>query len=164
MRCLLVVLALTSCAAPAPAPRSSQGRAVDFEAERLGGAGRLRLSELRGKIVVVDFWASWCVPCRRSFPYWAALRERVGAETLEIVAVSVDEERAAAEDFVREIDAPFPAVWDEGQRIVTAWAAPAMPTAYLIDRAGVVRLVHRGFGDDAPAVLDAAVRAMLRGQ
>ena len=162
MRIALVFIALlASCAAPAPVPRE---RPVDFEADRLSGGGRLRLSELRGKIVIVDFWASWCAPCRESFPYYARLRERVGADKLEIVAVSVDQEREAAEAFVREHGPRFPALWDEGQRIVTAWAAPAMPTAYLVDRGGVVRLVHRGFGSDTPAILDAAVRAMLRGQ
>jgi thiol-disulfide isomerase/thioredoxin len=165
VRALILVAMLAACGAAPPPPASRPApldRAMDFEAERLGGGGRLRLSELRGKIVIVDFWASWCVPCRDSFPYYGALRERVGADRLEVVAVSVDEERAAAEEFLRDLGAGFPAVWDEGQRIVASWAAPVMPTAYLLDRDGVVRLVHRGFGADAPATLDAAVRALLR--
>lgn len=138
------------------------GAAMDFEAQLLGGRGWLRLSDLRGRVVLVDFWASWCGPCRESFPFYAELRASLPGDDFEIVAVSVDDDRGRAEEFILEMGGAFPAVWDAGQRIVAEWRAPVMPTAFLVDRHGVVRHLHRGFGPDAAAEITAATRALLQ--
>jgi thiol-disulfide isomerase/thioredoxin len=158
---LLVLVALTTCGAATPPVLLPPGPPRDFEAPLLGGDGALRLSELRGRVVIVDFWASWCEPCRDAFPFYETLRRRYGPDRLEIVAVSVDAERPPAEAFLREMRASFPVVWDRGQRIVERWDARTMPAAFILDRAGVVRHVHAGFDGRSAREITDAVQALV---
>lgn len=103
----------------------------------------------RGRVVLVDFWASWCGPCKASFPAFARLHADYAARGLVIVAVSVDEKPAAYRVFVDKWRPPFAVLRDERQNLVRAVKVPAMPTSYLLDRAGRVRFVHAGFHGDA---------------
>jgi thiol-disulfide isomerase/thioredoxin len=98
-----------------------------------------------GKVVVVDFWASWCAPCKASFPSFARLHQEYGASGLVIVAVSVDEKPAAYAAFVKKLNPPFAVLHDHQQKLVSAVKVPVMPTSYLLDRRGCVRHVHQGF-------------------
>lgn len=101
-----------------------------------------------GKVVLVDFWASWCAPCKASFPMMAKLQKDYVARGLVIVAVSVDEKPAAAVAFAKKLAPTFPTVHDRTQKLVTAVVAPTMPTSYLIGRDGRVRFRHEGFHGD----------------
>jgi peroxiredoxin len=101
--------------------------------------------ETAGKIVLVDFWASWCAPCKASFPAYGRLFSQYAARGLVIVAVSVDESPENYESFVRKLNPPFPVALDKGQSLVRAVQVPTMPSSYLIDRTGRVRYVHQGF-------------------
>jgi peroxiredoxin len=133
--------------------------APDFDLPRIGsadGASRVRLSDTRGKVTVVDFWATWCAPCRQSFPaYEKLVKER---PDVAFVAVSVDEDPASIPAFIEETHVTFPVVWDEGQAVSQSYTPPTMPTSYVIDKNGIVRFVHAGFsaGDEAElgAVID----------
>ena len=98
-----------------------------------------------GKVVVVDFWASWCAPCKASFPMFAKLHQEFGSRGLVIVAVGVDEKPAAYAAFVQKLNPPFVTLHDQAQRLVAAVKVPAMPTSYLLGRNGRVRFVHQGF-------------------
>jgi thiol-disulfide isomerase/thioredoxin len=98
-----------------------------------------------GKIVLVDFWASWCAPCRASFPAYARLQADYASRGLVIVGVSVDESAADYAAFVRKFAPPFVTVRDGNQRLAAAVEIPGMPTSYLIDRSGKVRSMHEGF-------------------
>lgn len=102
-----------------------------------------------GKIVLVDFWASWCGPCKASFPAMAKLHAEFAARGLVIAAVSIDEKPAAAAGFVKKLAPPFAALHDRNQHLVKQAAVPAMPTSYLLDRTGKVRFMHEGFHGDA---------------
>jgi thiol-disulfide isomerase/thioredoxin len=104
-----------------------------------------RLPELTGRVVLLDFWASWCPPCAESFPAMAALQMRFAARGLVIVAVSVDTDPRACARFVERMRPPFSVVRDPQQRLAASLAAPAMPTSLLIDRRGVVRFRHDGY-------------------
>jgi thiol-disulfide isomerase/thioredoxin len=108
----------------------------------LGGGA---VPETAGRVVLVDFWASWCAPCKASFPAFARLHADYAARGLVIVAVSVDEKPAAYTRFVEQQRPPFATLLDERQRLVQAVQVPAMPTSYLIGRDGRVRSVHQGF-------------------
>jgi thiol-disulfide isomerase/thioredoxin len=116
-----------------------------FELPRLDGDGELTLAELRGRWVYLDFWASWCVPCRESFPWMNRLASGAAPGDLRVVAVGLDRERDDAEAFLRRYPAEFAVVWDGDWRTPEAYGVETMPSSYLIDPEGVVRFVHRGF-------------------
>jgi cytochrome c biogenesis protein CcmG, thiol:disulfide interchange protein DsbE len=113
------------------------GRAADDSA--------LDLDALKGKVVYLDFWASWCEPCRQSFPWMNQLQDELGANGLVVIAVDVDRERAAAEQFLRSYPARFRIVYDPQGTLPEKFAVRGMPTSFLIDRNGQVRFEHQGF-------------------
>ena len=108
-------------------------------------SSNLSLAELQGKVVYLDFWASWCGPCRKSFPVLEQLRQQLGSQGFEVLAVNVDEFEADALQFLTELPVSYPVVRDGSGTTPKAYGILGMPTAYLIGRDGVVRLVHAGF-------------------
>ncbi len=104
----------------------------------------VKLSQYRGKVVYLDFWASWCDPCKRSFPWMNELQEQYGKEGFEIIAVNLDESRKDAEAFLKEIPAKFDIAFDNTGKSADAYNLKAMPSSFLIDRNG--NLVHRSLG------------------
>lgn len=117
---------------------------------------------LAGKVTLVDFWASWCEPCKASFPVYARLQDGYGARGLAIVAVSVDKQRAAYEGFLKRLQPPFATVRDPHHRLAGAVKVPAMPTCFLIGRDGRVRFVGVGFhGAETTAELRRAIETTL---
>lgn len=115
-----------------------------------------------GKVVVVDFWASWCVPCRRSFPWLNSMHDKYGDDGLIIVGVNLDMERADADRFLEEYPAAFSIVYDENQQLARQYEVVAMPSSYVIGRDGQVRAKHMGFKvkqqDDYEALIVAALQ------
>lgn len=147
----------------APAPALAQVAVDDrptLEATTLGGA-RIDLADLRGQVVLVDFWATWCKPCRASLPFYVSLVEDYGERGLVVLAVSVDESRRAVERYVDKHDWPFQVIVDGDYVLAKRFAPPMMPTAYLIDHRGVVRLVQPGFEADHKAPLQAKIVELL---
>jgi thiol-disulfide isomerase/thioredoxin len=117
-----------------------------------------------GKVVLVDFWASWCGPCKQSFPVLDALTAEYGARGLVVLGVSVDEEAAAMERFLERHPVEFATVRDVEHKLVAACAVEAMPTSFLIDGQGVVRFVHRGFrGAESAKELREHIEQLLAG-
>ena len=104
-----------------------------------------RLPADAGTVTLVDFWASWCAPCRASFPAYAKLHAEYASRGLVIVAVSVDQDAAAFEDFRRRFHPPFVTVLDQAQKLVRAVDVAAMPTCFLVGRDHRIRFVHQGF-------------------
>ena len=107
--------------------------------------GAVALSDLRGKIVYLDFWASWCGPCRVSFPQLEQLRDELGDRGFEVLAVSVDELAEEALTFLAGVEVSYPVVHDLQGSSPRRYGLLGMPTGYLIDREGILRLVHQGF-------------------
>ena len=111
-----------------------------------------------GDVVLVDFWASWCAPCKASFPAYARIQADYAAKGLVIVAVSVDESFADYAGFIRKLSPPFATVRDLDQKLVSEVNVPTMPTSYLLGRDGRVRFVHVGFRG---AETERAIRAEI---
>jgi thiol-disulfide isomerase/thioredoxin len=109
------------------------------------GTTDLQLEQYHGKVVIVDFWASWCVPCRRSFPWMNEMQARYGDQGLVVVAVNVDRERAAAEEFLAEVPADFRIHYDNEGVVAEAFGVQAMPSSYVIGRDGEIVARHLGF-------------------
>jgi thiol-disulfide isomerase/thioredoxin len=115
-----------------------------------------------GQVVLVDFWASWCAPCKASFPAFAKIHADYAGKGLVIVAVSVDEKQPAFAAFVKKWQPPFAALLDQNQKLVQAVKVPTMPTSYLVGRDGRVRFVHSGFhGSATEAELRAHIEKIL---
>ena len=103
------------------------------------------LAAYKGKVVYLDFWASWCTPCKLSFPWMKDLQRSYGEKGLVVVAVNVDRDRAAASAFLHDTPATFPVVYDPEGKIAQSFDVKDMPTSVLIGRDGAVHFVHQGF-------------------
>jgi cytochrome c biogenesis protein CcmG/thiol:disulfide interchange protein DsbE len=161
MRMLVAALA---AALSLPAFGLAVGDAAPPFALATAAGETIGLERLRGNVVYVDFWASWCGPCKRSFPWMNALQRKYGAKGLAIVAVNVDKKRPDAERFLAQTPAEFTIVYDAAGATPAAWGVKGMPSSYLLDSAGRVVAVEQGFRDDGAAALDAQIGALLTGK
>jgi len=121
----------------------------------------IALDKLKGRVVYVDFWASWCGPCRRSFPWMNEMQQKYGAQGFTVVGVNVDKRRADAERFLRQTPATFSIVYDEAGKTPETYAVKGMPSSYLIDTAGKVVAVESGFRDEQKAAFEERIRSLL---
>ena len=110
-----------------------------------GPAAALDLDSYRGNVVVLDFWASWCVPCRRSFPWLNSMHDKYGADGLVIIGVNLDESRPDADAFLAEFPPRFEIVYDETRALAREFGVEAMPMSFVIDREGQLLTRHYGF-------------------
>lgn len=125
------------------------------------GQDNITLESMRGKVVYVDFWASWCAPCLRSMPAYNALYNRYKDQGLAFVAINVDNPIEDGLDFLLDTPLDFLVPSDPDGEMAEAFGVIGMPTSYLIDKAGVVRLVHMGFRDGDMEEIEAAIEAAL---
>lgn len=120
------------------------------------------LTNLRGKVVYVDFWASWCAPCRVSLPRFNALRQQLVGAGLEVVGVSVEEDATALRRAVQQAALRYPVLQMQSPELAKDWQVPAMPTGYLLDRSGRVRSVHLGFRESEFPALRQEIEKLLK--
>jgi cytochrome c biogenesis protein CcmG/thiol:disulfide interchange protein DsbE len=156
---LALVLAAIAFATPAQAARPGQAAPPFALPDKTGS--EVSFAALRGRVVYVDFWASWCGPCRRSFPWMNAMQARYGNDGLAIVGINVDKRRDDAERFLRDIPASFTIAYDPRGSTPAIYDVKGMPTSFLIDRRGVVVEVEEGFRDERSSDVEARIRALL---
>lgn len=123
------------------------GRAPDFDALDTAG-NRVRLSELQGRIVVLNFWATWCEPCRVEMPLLQARASELESQGLVVVGVDFDEPADVVRAFQTELKLSFPLLLDPGGRINAMYRVLAYPTTFFVDGRGVIRFQHLGVMDD----------------
>ena len=119
------------------------------------------LQPIEGRVVWVDFWASWCVPCRRSFPWMNSMHRKYGPQGLQIIAVNLDKDRALADRFLAEVPAEFALRFDPAAALAKEYDVQAMPSSFLIDADGKVLASHFGFRASDAADYEHAIEAAL---
>jgi peroxiredoxin len=137
-------------------------RAPAFKAPALRGGGMVELSQYRGKIIYLDFWASWCAPCLTAIPEVEEMRGEFPSEDFQIIAVNLDQKAKKAIRFLSKNPVGYPSASDPDGRLPSKYGVDTMPTSYLIDRDGVIRYVHRGFQRGDGSKLRHEIDALLR--
>ena len=126
------------------------GPAHDFTLKSYSGKN-LKLSEYRGNVVLINFWASWCGPCRQEMPLLEKLHQQYSPYGFTILGVNVEEDSTAAKKLLKDIKVTFPILFDSRNSVSKAYNVMAMPTTVMIDRDGNMRYLHKGYkpGDEA---------------
>lgn len=123
---------------------------------------QINLTQYRGKVVYVDFWASWCGPCKKSFPKLDSLRARYGARGFEVIAINLDENIADAKTFLTRTPVSFPIAYDPSGKVAEQYKLKGMPTGYILDRQGVVRHIVVGFNESKDtAAIESTIKRLL---
>ncbi|MEZ4443232.1 MAG: TlpA disulfide reductase family protein [Polyangiaceae bacterium] len=173
--CLFACAPLVGCGGgtqtPADAPSGGgEGVAVgkaapELKVEKVTGSGPASLAEGKGKVVIVDFWATFCEPCRKSFPAYEELAKKYG-DDLAIIAVSVDDPEDVSNDdvkgFAEELGVSFSVLWDKTGGTAKTYDPPKMPTSYVLDKEGVIRHIHAGYESGEASKIDEEVAALLK--
>lgn len=157
---LLGLAVLSVACVRAPAPSRATGPVPSLVLRRLDGPPTT-LDSYRGRVLLVDVWATWCEPCRRSMPFYRDLRTALGAKGFEVLAISVDESADDIRAYLAHTPMPFPVFHDPSGEAASRLGAAAMPTSFLVDRDGTVRWVHDGFDQGDEPVVRARVMALL---
>lgn len=140
----LSVLCLSLCISLSAHASDISGPAPDFTLKSKDGSN-VRLEDLRGQVVMLNFWASWCGPCRQEMPLMDEIYEKYEKFGFTILAVNVDEDSADADRFLDAVPVTFPILYDNESRISELYEVDAMPTTVMIDRDGNKRFLHRGY-------------------
>lgn len=135
-------------------------RAPELEGKDLAG-NALSLKKLSGKVVLVDFWATWCAPCEKELPILEKLYKRYQKDGFVIVGVSVDKDASKVTRFLRRMGLSFPVLHDQDGAIANRYQPEKMPSSYLVDRKGMITFVQKGFRESDEADLEARIKAAL---
>jgi cytochrome c biogenesis protein CcmG/thiol:disulfide interchange protein DsbE len=155
-----VVLTLAAGTMPAHAIETGQGVPA-FSVTKLGG-GAITQADVQGSVVYLDFWASWCGPCRHSFPWMNEMQAKYGPKGLKILAINLDQKSADAEAFLKQNPANFTVALDPKSEAPTKFQVKGMPTSYLIAADGKVTKVHAGFRPEDQKEREAAIEQALK--
>lgn len=161
IKLLYVVLVLGFALVSPVMAESNEGVPASCMLTTLDGAPTHNLQALEGKVIYVDFWASWCPPCVRSFPFLSQLDHDFKDQGLQVIGINLDEKIADAETFLDKFPVDFEIALDPDKQCAKDFGVVAMPSSYLIDRKGVIRHVHQGFRADEAKDLRLAIEYLL---
>lgn len=134
----------------------------NFELKTMDGTQVVNMDSLKGKVVYVDFWASWCKPCLKSFPLLNDIYNRKKEQGFEIVAVNLDQKKRNAEDFLNKKPVDYTNLYDANGDVSNTFNVSVMPVGYLVDRKGIVRAIHHGFLPGDEKKLEKGVSILLK--
>lgn len=135
--------------------------APDFTLKNRQGKN-LNLTEQRGKVMLVNFWASWCGPCRKEMPVLQNLQDKYADLGVEVWGINVEQENQAGKDFLADLDLSFSIFFDQKNKLSATYQVEAMPTTVIIDRDGVVRYVFRGYKNGYEKKYAKAIKKLIR--
>ena len=135
-------------------------RAPNFELQTQNGS--IELAKLQGKTIYVDFWASWCRPCKKSFPWMISIKEKFKDENFEIIAINLDTNKTLAEDFLKSQSINFPVAFDPQAKTAKSFGVEGMPSSFLIDPEGKLRLRYTGFWNKSKNEKEKIIHELLK--
>jgi peroxiredoxin len=147
--------------APLASALTGQGEAANFTLKSASGVN-VRLSEYRGQVVLINFWASWCGPCRQEMPHLDNIYRKYEALGFTVFGVNVEQDRKMADQVLRDIPVSFPILFDEENRVSQDYDVDAMPATVLVDRDGVIRFMHRGYKPGYEQEYEKQVKTLIR--
>lgn len=150
---LLLVMSVMANAADYP-------KAPEFQLPTQNG--NIDLSALQGKVIYVDFWASWCRPCKNSFPWMIAMKQRFQDKPFEIIAINLDNDKALADEFLASQAINFPVGFDPEARIAESYGVEGMPSSFLIDPQGKLRTRYTGFWNKSKNEKEQSIDDLLK--
>jgi cytochrome c biogenesis protein CcmG/thiol:disulfide interchange protein DsbE len=162
------VLSLTltvGCGGSGATDASSQADLVgnpapDFSAPQANGSGQVSLKALQGRVVLLDFWGTYCEPCKKSFPKLQDLYAKYKPQ-LAIIGISEDDEKDPIQGFVDTYNAKFTIAWDDGKAVAPKYHPKTMPSSFIIDKKGIVRYAHIGYHDGEEVEIEKEVKGLL---
>lgn len=157
----IIASLLLIAAVPMTYALTGSGPATNFTLKDADG-NNVRLSEYRGQVVLINFWASWCGPCRQEFPLLDELHQKYQPMGFTVFGVNVEQERELAEKVLREIPVTFPILFDDQNQVSEEYDVDAMPATVLVDRSGEIRFMHRGYKPGYEDLYEKQVRALIR--
>ncbi len=131
------------------------------EFELPGKQSSVKLSDYKGKVIYLDFWASWCGPCKQSFPWMNAMQEKYHAQGFDVVAINLDAKNEDAEKFLTGTPAKFTVAFDSKGQTPRSYGVKGMPTSYLIGRDGKIVMQHMGFNASEKDKLEQKIQSLL---
>ena len=137
------------------------GPAPNFDLAAKDG-GRVALSDLKGQVVMVNFWATWCGPCRQEMPHLEALYQRYSDLGFTLLGVNVEEDSSGADEFLAETPVSFPILFDPENQVSELYDVVAMPSTVMIDRDGNMRFIHHGYQPGYENEYQSQIRALIR--
>lgn len=159
-RVLAVALLAAASGGTLPAAAVEVNQAAP-EVRAIGTTGAASLAALKGKVVYLDFWASWCGPCRQSFPWMNEMQAKYGARGFQVLAINVDANRGDADKFLAQTAAAFNVAFDARGETPRTYGIKGMPSSVLIGADGKILLMHAGFRDDERQNLEDQIAAAL---
>ncbi len=158
---IAVVLSLGSLLAASSAEALEPGEAPPAIDRPDQSGATVSLPELEGKVVLVNFWASWCGPCRHEMPVLQALHEKYASEGLVIVGINIDRNSKKMKNFLKGSPVTFRIVHDPKKKVAAAYEPSAMPTSYFIGRDGKLHYIHEGFREEDSVTIEAQLKSLL---
>jgi peroxiredoxin len=141
----IVALVFSALAASSLAASSLEGQTAPDFALRSASGDNLRLSEYRGNVVMINFWATWCGPCRQEMPLLDELYNRYERVGFNLLGVNIDDDSNRAMQMIEELGVGFPVLFDDRKEVSKLYDVEAMPVTVIVDRQGTVRYVHHGY-------------------
>lgn len=120
-----------------------------------------KVASYKGKVIYVDFWASWCVPCRKSFPWMNEMQAKYAEQNFTVLSVNLDAETALAEQFLQEVPAQFPVFYDPKGKVARAFKLKGMPSSFIINKAGKIVSTHVGFTEEKKKIYQQEILNLL---